>query len=69
MPFHISTKEAVILVLQGEVLLKLGWKEIQPKPNESTIIPASEPHTLLIKEQFAANVIMAIESEIKFVNN
>ncbi len=69
MPCHFSTKEAIIIVLKGEVLIKLEDKEIYLKPNQSLIIPASEPHTLSVKEDFAANVIMAIDSEIKFINN
>ncbi|MEO6903824.1 MAG: cupin domain-containing protein [Bacteroidia bacterium] len=67
MPSHISTREAVIIVIKGEAVLKLPNKEINLKANESTIIPAKEPHTLTINEDFQANVIMEIESEIKFV--
>lgn len=69
MPSHFSTKEAVIIVLRGEAVLKLTMKEVHLKANESTIIPAKEPHILMIKEDFQANVIMEIDSEIKFVTN
>lgn len=69
MPSHISTNEAVIVVLKGEALLRLTDREIYLKTNDSTIIPAREPHTLTITENFQANVIMGINSEIKFVNN
>ncbi len=68
MPSHLSTKEAVIIVLQGEALLDLTGKQFHLNVNDSAIIPANEPHTLLIKDTFQANVIMEIESEIKFVN-
>lgn len=68
MPSHFSTKEAVIIVLKGEAVLRLTEKEVHLKTNESTIIPAGEPHILTIKEDFQANVIMEIDSEIKFVN-
>lgn len=68
MPFHYSTMEAVIIVLQGEAILNLTEKKVHLKANDSAIIPANEPHTLLIKETFLANVIMEIDSEIKFVN-
>lgn len=69
MPSHFSTKEAIIIVLKGEVLLKFKDKEINLIPDDSVIIPASESHSLFIKENFEANVIMAIDSEIKFNNN
>lgn len=68
MPSHFSTKEAVIIVLQGEAILNLTEKQIHLKANDSAIIPANEPHTLLIKETLQANVIMEIDSEIKFIN-
>ena len=69
MPSHFSTKEAIIIVLKGEVLLKFQDKEMNLIPDDSAIIPASESHSLFIKENFEANVIMAIDSEIKFNNN
>jgi len=69
MPDHYSTKEAIIILLKGEALLFMGGKEIRLMPCEFTLIPASEPHKLIIKEDFEANVIMALDSEIKFLNN
>lgn len=69
MPLHFSTKEAIIVVLKGKIILKLGDKDIHLSQDESAIIPASEPHTLSVKEDFTANVIMGVESEIKFINN
>jgi len=69
MPSHFSTKEAIIIVLKGEALLKFQDKEINLIPDDSAIIPASESHSLFIKENFEAYVIMAIDSEIKFDNN
>lgn len=68
MPLHYSTKEAVIIVLKGEAVLRLNEKDVDLKTNENSIIPAGNPHTLLIKEDFRARVIMEIDSEIKFVN-
>ena len=68
MPSHISTKEAVIVVLQGAATINLTEKQIHLKVNDSAIIPANESHTLSIKEDFQANVIMEVDSEIKFVN-
>ncbi|MGB3077936.1 MAG: hypothetical protein WBB31_02570 [Saprospiraceae bacterium] len=69
MPQHISTKEAIIIVYEGEAILKLGSREIPLRVNEPFIIPALAAHSLFITEDFAAHVIMAVESEIKFINN
>lgn len=68
MASHFSTGEAILSVMRGEALLKLGEKEIHLLPGELVIIPAEEPHTLAILNEFEANVIMAIDSEIKFLN-
>jgi quercetin dioxygenase-like cupin family protein len=68
MPNHISTKEAVVVVLQGEAVLKIQGKEIRLKTSDSAIIPAQVPHTLQIEEDFVSDVIMEIDSEIKFTN-
>lgn len=68
MPSHFSTKEAVIVVLQGEAILNLMDKKIHLKPHESAIIPAGEPHTLELKSTFQADVVMEIESEIQFMS-
>jgi quercetin dioxygenase-like cupin family protein len=68
MPSHLSTKEAVVIILKGEAVLKLTNKEINLKKNESVIIPVKEPHILMITKDLEANIIMEIDSEIKFKN-
>ncbi len=68
MPSHFSTGEAILSVLSGEALLKFGEKEIHLLAGQLVIIPAEEPHTLSILSVFEANIIMAIDSEIKFLN-
>ncbi len=68
MPSHISTEEAVVVVLRGEGILKLAGRGIYLKTNDSVIIPAKEPHSLEITEDFQSIVIMETDSEIKFVN-
>lgn len=67
MPSHFSTKEAVIIVLQGEAILNLTETKIYLKVNDTAIIPANEPHTLEIKGNFHATVIMEVDSAIQFV--
>jgi quercetin dioxygenase-like cupin family protein len=68
MDTHLSTGEAILSVFRGEAVLKLGEKEMHLLPGELVIIPAEEPHTLSILNDFEANVIMAIDSQIKFLN-
>lgn len=69
MPTHISTKEAVVVVLKGQAVIKISNKEIYLNAGESAIIPAHEPHTLHIKSEFLSHVIMDQDSEIVFSNN
>jgi len=66
MPLHFATREVVIFIEKGEALLGISDREITLKAGDSQIIPAMQPHTLLIKDDFQAIVIMEIESEIKF---
>lgn len=66
MPSHFSSKEAVVIVLKGEAILKLAEMEIHIKANQPAIIPAGELHTLFIQEDFEAEVIMEVDAEIKF---
>lgn len=69
MPPHLSTKEAIIIVYEGEAILQLDSLDIHLIMNEPFIIPALASHSLFITEDFAAHVIMAVDSEIKFINN
>lgn len=66
MPPHHTTKEAVIVVEEGEALLKMSNKDHTLKQGSVLIIPAGLDHSLEIKKDFTATVIMAIDSEIKF---
>lgn len=68
MPKHFCTKEAVIIIQKGSAILKMKGNEYLLKQDESFVIPEGENHSLSIKEQFQASVIMEIASEIKFVN-
>jgi quercetin dioxygenase-like cupin family protein len=68
MPKHLSTKEAIIIVEEGEAIIEINAQEHLLKKNDSLVIPAGVPHSLLIKTSFKALVIMPIESEIKFIN-
>ena len=67
-PSNNKKEEDVVVVLRGEGILKLAGRGIYLKTNDSVIIPAKEPHSLEITEDFQSIVIMETDSEIKFVN-
>lgn len=69
MPEHITTKEAVIVVQKGTATLKLKGEEYPLQKDDSFVIPGGEAHTLNIRENFQAAVIMEIDSEIKFISS
>lgn len=66
MPSHYSTKEAVIVIQEGEVLLKMPNSEQRLQAGAVFIIPAEVEHSLKVKKDFKAIAIMGIESEIQF---
>jgi quercetin dioxygenase-like cupin family protein len=68
MPEHISTKEAVVIIQEGEVVLNIQNQNYNLKQNDVFIIPARVKHFLSIHKDFKAVVIMDIDSEIEFIN-
>ena len=66
MPEHYSSQEAVIIAQRGSAVLKLEGKEYLLQKDEPFIIPAGKIHSLNLKEEFQAIVIMPLDSEIKF---
>lgn len=68
MPKHISTKEAVIVIAEGNVIIEIASAEHSLKKGDSMIIPAAIPHSLLVMTSLKAIVTMPVESEIEFIN-
>ena len=68
MPPHLSTKEAIVIVQDGEAALMINNENNYLIKNDVFIIPAAAEHSLLIKDKFKAIVIMELDSEIEFVN-
>lgn len=68
MPEHISTKEAVVIIQEGEVVLNIQNQNYNLKKNDVFIIPAGVLHSLSIQKDFKAVVIMDIDSQIEFIN-
>ncbi len=64
---HHSTKEAVIVVQEGQALLKMPESDHLLKKGSTFIIPAGKEHTLTIQKDFKAVAIMAVDSEINFI--
>ena len=69
MPDHFCTHEAVIIVQRGSAILRMAGLEYPLTLNRSFIIPAGENHSLTIEDDLEANVVMKIDSQIKFVNS
>lgn len=68
MPKHISTKEAIITVMEGSAILDINGTEHLLNAHDCFIIPAKQEHTLLIMTKFRALVTMPVESNIEFTN-
>ena len=68
MPLHISTKEAVVIIQDGEAILEINNTINHLKMNDVFVIPAGVSHSLTIGERFKSIVIMDNDSEIEFVN-
>ena len=66
MPLHHSTKEAVIIVLKGEAILKMPDGEHSLAQGITFIIPAMIEHSLKINSDFHAIAIMENTSAIEF---
>lgn len=66
MPPHHTTKEAVIIVHQGRALLKMPTTVHVLQKGMALTIPALAQHSLEVKEDFKAVVIMALDSDIEF---
>lgn len=66
MPSHHTTKEAVIVVKEGAGLIKMEQGDHLLSAGESFIIPALLDHSLEVKEDFKAIVIMAGDGKIEF---
>lgn len=66
MPLHYSTKEAVVIVLEGTAQLNIDETGHLLHAGSTFIIPANKNHTLVLKADFKAVVIMPNDSDIKF---
>lgn len=66
MPPHISTGEAVVVIRKGSAALEMDGKVHEYGQGAVFIIPANKVHSLSIKSDFNAVVLMSSVSNIKF---
>lgn len=68
MPRHLSSKEAVIIVQEGDAMLEIEGEINYLTKNDVFVIPSVAVHILSIKNKFKAIVIMELDSQIEFIN-
>ena len=68
MPLHYSTMEAVIVVLAGSAILAIDHNKYLLQEGNSFVIPARQKHTLSLKAEFKALVVMPKDSMIEFAD-
>lgn len=68
MPEHSSSREAVIVVQEGEAILKIKDIAYVLKKGSTMLVPAGLKHSLSVIKDFKAVAIMATDSIINFKN-
>ena len=68
MPKHISTEEAIVILLEGSAIIEMDENEYLLRAKDSLIIPAGQVHSFLVITKLKALVIMPVDSAIKFIN-
>ncbi len=66
MPLHYCTGEAAVIVVKGVVVVQINGKERTLKAPDALIIASGQEHSLSVKEDFNAFIVMPPECEIEF---
>ncbi len=66
MPLHHCTGEAVVIIVKGIAVIHINGKEQMLKGPDALIIPSGQDHSLSVKEDFNAFIVMPPECEIEF---
>lgn len=66
MPSHYSTKEVVLIIMEGVALLVIDQKEHLLKKDDAFIIPPNQNHQLLLQSEFKGIAVMPINATILF---
>ncbi|WP_083610322.1 cupin domain-containing protein [Pontibacter flavimaris] len=69
MPRHYASSDAFMVVKAGKGILKLRGRELTLEAGTTLLIPANEPHSLYILENFAAEVVLAAGAQINFTGS
>lgn len=68
MPQHISTHEAILIVLAGSARLDINNTSQNLIQGDVFVIPGCVMHSLTIEDKFKSLVIMDLTSSIEFTN-
>ena len=68
MPLHYSSKEAVVIIQEGAAVLSIDENKHSLYAGDTFVIPGRQNHSLLLKAEFKAIVVMPLDSVIEFVN-
>lgn len=66
-PYHHNTGEVLLMVKEGEALLRMADGEHTLGVGSIFIIPANKEHTLTILTPFQAVKVMSLDAEIHFI--
>ncbi|GGG27722.1 cupin domain-containing protein [Pontibacter amylolyticus] len=69
MPRHYASSDAFLVIREGKAVLKLQEREVELGSGSTLHIPAKEPHSLHVLEDFAATVVLAAGAQINFINS
>jgi quercetin dioxygenase-like cupin family protein len=58
---HAASGDAMVQVLDGEVLLNIGGKDVNAKAGEIVVMPANVPHSVTAVRQFKMLLIVVKE--------
>lgn len=68
MPEHYASSDAFLILEKGKVKLHLSGNDIMLSSGDTRHIPAREPHSLQVLEDFSGFVVLAAEAQIKFTD-
>lgn len=66
MPRHYASSDAFLIVEKGKGKLLLPGREVMLEAGATLHIPANEPHSLQVLEDFSSFVVLSAEAKIEF---
>lgn len=68
LPAHLANVESILLVQEGECIIKLNDKENVLKQGDAFVVPPDIKHQIKVNKDFKAVHFMPNEIEFKFFN-